>query len=104
MYLEELHKLKVERELGNFDTGIGPLSKERIENGIIGSFLGATCGDILGLSMLKSKATPDSFPTCTFSIQVPILLTIAESIIEKKDLHPENISKMLSSMSSSISF
>jgi ADP-ribosylglycohydrolase len=96
MYLEELHKLKVERELGHFNAAIGPISDSRIEDRIIGAFLGATVGDILGLNVFKSNAqTSFSAP---FSIQIPIMLAIAESIIGKKDLHPANISSLFSSM------
>jgi hypothetical protein len=55
MYLEELNKLKIQRQLGNYSDKINTISKKRKKDCIIGSFIGAVCGDILGLNDEKNQ-------------------------------------------------
>jgi ADP-ribosylglycohydrolase len=89
MYLLELNNLKIQKQLGNVNEKILRISTNEIEDSIIGTLLGMTCGDILGLSVkMSEKNNSNQNFTYPYSFQVPQTLTIAESILEAKDLHP----------------
>jgi ADP-ribosylglycohydrolase len=91
MYLLELNNLKIQKQFGNVNEKIPRISPNEIEDSIIGTLLGMTCGDILGLSVKMSEKNNSNNQNFAFpySFQIPQTLTIAESILEAKDLHPK---------------
>jgi ADP-ribosylglycohydrolase len=98
MYLLELSNLKLQKELGNVNEKIPRISTIETEDSVIGIFLGLICGDILGLSMKLNGNNQTNKITYPYSLQVPITLNIAESILEKKEIHPKYLEKSYSLM------